>query len=73
MTVRDQMDGIRTRLETAGSSISALCREAELARSTWDRWYRGETEPNFRSWNAIKAAADRLAPPVAGNLGEAAA
>lgn len=56
------MQAIVARLEAAGETVSALCREAGMPRSTWDRWARGDTEPHPRSWRRITAAADVLAP-----------
>lgn len=60
MALSDEMDLIETRLKAAGHTVTKLCETAGLARSTWDRWRRGETEPNFKSWRLAKEAAETL-------------
>lgn len=47
-------------LRKAGKTVAELCREAEVARSTFDRWVRGETEPTLRTIRKIEAALGRL-------------
>jgi transcriptional regulator with XRE-family HTH domain len=51
---------IEDRIRDAGKSVSDLCRGAGIARSTWDRWKRGETAPNLATWGAVRDAADRI-------------
>lgn len=67
MALTDEMDLIETRLKAAGHTVTKLCETAGLARSTWDRWRRGETEPNFKSWRLAKEAADMLLRSNSGN------
>jgi lambda repressor-like predicted transcriptional regulator len=57
---RPEIDRIEARLKAAGQSVSAMCVEAGLARSTWDRWKREETQPNLKSWRAVNDAVARL-------------
>jgi transcriptional regulator with XRE-family HTH domain len=65
MAFSDDMAGIEDRIRANGRSIRQLCIEAGIARSTWDRWRRGETEPNTKTWRAVMTAADVLTtPPV---------
>ena len=61
MALREDMIAIEARLRCAGLTVSRLCAEAEIARSTWDRWRRGDTEPNLKTWREVVAAADRIA------------
>lgn len=61
MALSDDMTGIEGRLKDRGLTVADLCRAAEIARSTWDRWRRGETEPNLKTWREVVVAADRLA------------
>jgi hypothetical protein len=60
VSIRADMDRIEERLKAAGRSVSAMCLEAGLARSTWDRWKREETQPNMKSWRAVNEAVARL-------------
>lgn len=67
MPLVDDMTTIELRLKAAGKSVSGLCIEAAIARSTWDRWKRGETEPNTKTWRAVLAAVDAISP-LSGDL-----
>lgn len=69
MALSDDMTGIEGRLKDRGLTVADLCRAAEIARSTWDRWKRGETEPNLKTWRVIEKAANQL---TAKEEGEAA-
>ncbi len=60
MSIRADIDRIEGQLKAAGQSVSAMCLEAGLARSTWDRWKREETQPNMKSWSAVNEAVARL-------------
>lgn len=60
MTIQDDMAQIEARVVGHGKTVSQLCVSADIARSTWDRWKRGETEPNLRTWRSITAAAEAL-------------
>jgi hypothetical protein len=63
MALVEDMLAIEGRLDASGRTVADLCREAGLARSTWDRWRRGETEPNMRSWRSVTDAVERLITP----------
>lgn len=63
MTLQDEIDAIESRVRAKGRTVRDLCIEAGVARSTWDRWRRGETEPNMKTLRQVRAAADALAPP----------
>lgn len=56
------IEEIEDRLRQQGRTVALLCREAGIARSTWDRWARGQTAPNLKTWNVVVAAAERIAP-----------
>lgn len=60
MDFKSKLEAVRQQMEAAKLSVTQVCREAGLARSTWDRWLRGETEPNFKSWRAVEEAVARL-------------
>jgi len=62
MPLIDDMNEMESRLRANGQSVSKLCDRAGLARSTWDRWKRQETAPNFKSWDAIREAVEEIAP-----------
>jgi transposase-like protein len=40
MALVEDMLAIEARLDASGRTVADLCREAGLARSTWDRWRR---------------------------------
>lgn len=60
MSVCAELFLIEGRLGAADISVARLCREAGIARSTWDRWRSERTEPNVRTWRAVTVAVDRL-------------
>lgn len=68
MKLADDLAIIEEQLREKGLTVSGLCKQAEIARSTWDRWKRGETEPNTKTWRTVQAAAFKLstapAPPL---------
>lgn len=37
-------------------SISRLCDRADIARSTWHDWKKGDAEPHVRTWRRIEDA-----------------
>lgn len=43
-------------LAAHGVSISAMCRKASVAETTWGRWKRGEVSPTFKTWDAVALA-----------------
>lgn len=65
MPFNADLEEIESALRQRGKSVADLCREADIARSTWDRWKRGETAPNFKTWETVLAAARRIAPDPA--------
>lgn len=56
----DEIQSAVDRLSRIGLRVADLCRQAEIARSTWDRWARGETEPNFSTWRRVQSALREL-------------
>ncbi|ETA53990.1 helix-turn-helix domain-containing protein [Ponticoccus alexandrii] len=64
---------IEGRLCRAGQTVAELCRRAAIARSTWQRWKRGDTEPNMATWLTVQAACDGLCGPVVDGPAEDAA
>ena len=42
----------------AGISVTALCRRAGVTPSTVTRWRSGQTQPSFRIWEKLEAAAN---------------
>jgi len=43
-------------LAARGISVSAMCRKASVAETTWGRWKRGEVSPTFKTWDAVSTA-----------------
>ena len=41
----------------AGISVTALCKRAGVTPSTVTRWRSGKTQPSFRIWKKLEAAA----------------
>jgi transcriptional regulator with XRE-family HTH domain len=42
----------------AGKSMLQVCREAEIAPSTWARWKAGETSPTLNNYMRIAKAVE---------------
>ena len=60
MRTGEFIEKIEARLSTAGKNVEDLCREAEIARSTWTRWKSGATSPTVRTLDAVEIACDAL-------------
>ncbi|GGF43881.1 helix-turn-helix domain-containing protein [Mameliella alba] len=60
MSVVEQLAKIEGRLGEAGISVAALCREASIAQSTWQRWKSGAHYPNLRNLEAVEKACGDL-------------
>jgi len=60
MELQAEQTQIEAQLRERGLSVGDLCKRADIARSTWDRWKRGETEPNIKTWRAVTGAFDAL-------------
>lgn len=56
MDIRAEIAVIEAALRKRGKSVAALCRDAGIYQSQWQRWKRGEALPNMRSWQRILAA-----------------
>jgi len=56
MTLQSKVLQIESRLTSAASSVDAMCKMAEIARSTWVRWKAGRNSPNFETWDRVEAA-----------------
>jgi DNA-binding phage protein len=65
------IQAVEARVVAAGHNVTRLCREAQIARTTWQRWKAGETSPTFRTWDQILKAADALCASVADEKGAA--
>jgi hypothetical protein len=44
----------------AGKSMLQVCREAQIAPSTWTRWKAGQTSPTLNNYLRIAAAVEEL-------------
>ena len=51
---------IEERRKAANITVAKLCREAPVARSTYDRWLREATGPNLATLRRVAEALDRL-------------
>ena len=58
----DVVEDLERRAATAGVSVSALCREAGVARSTFTRWKSRQAEPTIRVLRLLDEALERLQP-----------
>ena len=47
------VEDLEAQAREAGKSISEVCREAGVARSTFTRWKSGSHEPNIRTLQKI--------------------
>lgn len=55
-----ELTDLLERLRTINATVADLCREAGIARSTFDRWLSGRTGPNFATWAKVQSACARL-------------
>lgn len=46
---------------SSGVSLPVLCAHAGISRGTPEQWAGGKISPNVRTWQALEAAAARLA------------
>lgn len=69
MDFSDKIEAVEKRLADAGVSIDAVCVEAGLARSTWQRWKGGRNFPNVVTWFRLQEAVDRLIAARAETVG----
>ncbi len=60
MSIEEKIAEIEGRLSEAGSTASAVCREAGVARSTWQRWKCGAVSPNIATWQMVEDAVERI-------------
>lgn len=60
MAMQQELADLEKRVAAAGYTVSDVCREAGIARSTWDRWRRGQFEPRRSVWARAEQAAERL-------------
>lgn len=44
---------LETRAKAAGLNITKVCEQANVARSTFTRWKRGDTAPNLATYNKL--------------------
>lgn len=66
MDSSEMIRDLEAQARAKGLSISDVCQEAGVARSTFTRWKAGSHEPNMRTFQKISeaiAAAPKLAPP----------
>lgn len=73
MELGDEIGLVEARLRAAGVPVAHLLQRAGLARSTWDRWRRGQTEPNLRSWRAVERACAELTADADDSMAKGAA
>jgi len=58
------------RAVAAGLSVDEFCKDAGIARSTWQRWKSGATEPTMRTWRRVEESlvrAETETPAAAGS------
>ena len=54
------IDGLIQRIETAGFSVSAVCKRAAIDPALVSRWKHGRVEPRLSTVERISAALDQL-------------
>lgn len=64
MALTDELAEIEVQVKGRGLTIGQFCKRAEIARSTWDRWKRGETEPNTKTLRTVKSTLAALSGEV---------
>lgn len=56
MNIQTLIADAESRAQAGGLSIDDLCKAAGIARSTWQRWKSGATEPTMRTWRRVEDA-----------------
>lgn len=54
------IDQIEAKLADHGKSVADLCREADIAQTTWWRWKSGAFFPSYRKARKVEAAVAAL-------------
>lgn len=60
MTMRETIQRMESQLKDAGASVSQLCDEAKIKRSTWTRWKAAKVAPNMATWERTLSAFENL-------------
>lgn len=60
MSIQDDIAAVETRLAEHGIDRRDFLAEANLHRSTWDRWKQGVVGPTRRNWDAVEEAVEKL-------------
>ncbi len=60
MTMQETIRRMEDQLKHAGASVSQLCDEANIKRSTWTRWKAAKVAPNMATWERTLSAFDSL-------------
>lgn len=63
MITPDHMPMMEAALASKGISVAELCRQANIAETTWGRWKAKKVSPNYKTWGAVSAAYSRLVGP----------
>ena len=56
----DSIPEMEAKLASCGVSVSEMCRQADVAETTWGRWKRREVSPTFRRWDSVVDTFKRL-------------
>lgn len=56
-------EDVEARAQAAGISISTICQNAGIARSTFTRWKRGDTQPTLAVYLRIRDALPPITEP----------
>ena len=59
---------IERSLALARTSVSKLCRKADIAESTWHRWKLRGVHPRGSSWTRVKDALRQIDPELSERL-----
>jgi len=55
-----EFEAVVSRLTALDLCVADLCRASGIARSTWDRWVRGDTAPNWGTWGKVIDAVEAM-------------
>ncbi|MBS7789253.1 transposase [Roseococcus sp. SDR] len=62
MSQEDQIAAVEAKLQSAGVSVSEVCRRAGIDRATWHRWKREGDKPRAATWARVEAVLAEVLP-----------
>lgn len=58
----EQIEAMELALSRQGISVAQLCRQADVAQTTWVRWKSQATSPSPKAWSKVITVFNLLCP-----------